>query len=108
VLWAYRTTKHILAGETPFSLTYGTKAIIPVDICMPTFHTEEIDRDQNASKRPCTRSRKAQVCITAYQQRIKVVHHKKVKPLEFLVGDLVLKRVIQSTKKRNAGKLGPN
>jgi len=31
-----------------------------------------------------------------------------VKPCEFQVGDLVLKRVIQSTKERNVRKLGPN
>jgi len=42
------------------------------------------------------------------QQQIKASHHKKVKPREFQVGDLVLKRVIQSTKEKNTGKLGPN
>jgi len=31
-----------------------------------------------------------------------------VKPKEFLVRDLVLKRVIQSTRQKNHGKLGPN
>ena len=49
VLWAYRTTKRIPTGETPFSLAYGTKAIIPVDICMPTLRTGGIERDQNAT-----------------------------------------------------------
>ena len=32
VLWAYRTTHQILIRETPFRLTYGTKAVIPVEI----------------------------------------------------------------------------
>ena len=32
VLWAYRTTPHRSTGETPFSLTYGTKAVIPVEV----------------------------------------------------------------------------
>jgi len=39
--WAYRTNKHIPTGETPFSLAYGTEAIIPLDIYMPTLWTEE-------------------------------------------------------------------
>ena len=41
--------------------------------------------------------------LAAYQQQIKAVHHKKVKAREFQVDDLVLKRVIQSTKEKNTG-----
>ncbi|XP_015939174.1 uncharacterized protein LOC107464731 [Arachis duranensis] len=32
VLWSYRTTPQTTAGETPFRLTYGMEAIIPVEI----------------------------------------------------------------------------
>ena len=32
VLWAYRTTTRIPTGETPFRLTYGTKAVILVKV----------------------------------------------------------------------------
>ncbi|GJX93367.1 reverse transcriptase domain-containing protein [Tanacetum coccineum] len=34
-------------GETPFSLTYGTKAVIPVEISMPTMRTAEVDIIKN-------------------------------------------------------------
>ncbi|GJT56314.1 hypothetical protein Tco_0991368 [Tanacetum coccineum] len=34
-------------GDTPFSLTYGTKAVIPGEIGMPTLRTAEIDMVQN-------------------------------------------------------------
>ncbi|GJY95269.1 hypothetical protein Tco_0511630 [Tanacetum coccineum] len=34
-------------GETPFSLTYGTKAVIPAEIGMPTLRTAEMDIAQN-------------------------------------------------------------
>jgi len=47
VLWAYRTTKRIPTGETPFSLAYGTEAIIPVNISMPTLCMEEVGQDKN-------------------------------------------------------------
>jgi len=47
MLWAYRTTKRIPTGVTPFSLAYGTEAIIPVDVNMPTLRKEGVDRDQN-------------------------------------------------------------
>ena len=32
VLWAYRTTARIPTGETPFRLTYGTEAVLPVEV----------------------------------------------------------------------------
>ncbi|GKE37606.1 reverse transcriptase domain-containing protein [Tanacetum coccineum] len=36
VLWAHRTTIKSSHGDTPFSLTYDTKAVIPAEIRMPT------------------------------------------------------------------------
>ena len=32
ILWAYRTTSRRSTGETPFSMTYGVEAVIPVKI----------------------------------------------------------------------------
>nr|GFC46518.1 reverse transcriptase domain-containing protein [Tanacetum cinerariifolium] len=34
-------------GETPFSLTYETKAVIPAEIGMPTLRTTEVDVAKN-------------------------------------------------------------
>ncbi|GJZ39242.1 hypothetical protein Tco_0585805 [Tanacetum coccineum] len=34
-------------GETPFSLTYGTEAVIPAEIGMPTLRTVELDLAKN-------------------------------------------------------------
>ncbi|GKB28190.1 reverse transcriptase domain-containing protein [Tanacetum coccineum] len=42
VLWAHRTMIMSNNGETPFSLTYGTEAVIPVEIGMPTIRTAEV------------------------------------------------------------------
>ena len=36
VLWAYRTTARRATGETPFSLVYGTEAVIPSEMYVPT------------------------------------------------------------------------
>nr|GEV95661.1 hypothetical protein [Tanacetum cinerariifolium] len=43
VLWAHRTMIKLSHGDTPFSLTYGTKAIIPAEIEMPTYRTAAVD-----------------------------------------------------------------
>nr|GEX48987.1 reverse transcriptase domain-containing protein [Tanacetum cinerariifolium] len=42
VLWAHRTMIKSSNGETLFSLTYVTKAVIPVEIGMPTLRTAEV------------------------------------------------------------------
>ncbi|GJR60239.1 reverse transcriptase domain-containing protein [Tanacetum coccineum] len=47
VLWAHHTMIKSSNGETPFSLTYGTEAVIPVEIGMPTLRTAELDMIKN-------------------------------------------------------------
>ncbi|GJU65382.1 reverse transcriptase domain-containing protein [Tanacetum coccineum] len=47
VLWAHRTMIKSSNGDTPFSLTYGKKAVIPAEIGMPTFRTVEVDVAKN-------------------------------------------------------------
>ncbi|GJR42446.1 reverse transcriptase domain-containing protein [Tanacetum coccineum] len=47
VLWAHHTMIKSSNGETPFSLTYGTEAVIPAKIGMPTLRTAEVDLIKN-------------------------------------------------------------
>ncbi|GJR58107.1 reverse transcriptase domain-containing protein [Tanacetum coccineum] len=47
VLWAHRTTIKSSHGDTPFSLTYGTEAVIPAEIGMPTYRTMAVDAVHN-------------------------------------------------------------
>ncbi|GJW30823.1 reverse transcriptase domain-containing protein [Tanacetum coccineum] len=47
VLWAHRTMIKTSNGDTLFSLTYGTEAVIPAEIGMPTLRTTEVDPTQN-------------------------------------------------------------
>ena len=39
VLWTYRTTPRRSTGETPFSMTYGSEAVIPLEVNFPTQRT---------------------------------------------------------------------
>ncbi|KAF3438450.1 hypothetical protein FNV43_RR21212 [Rhamnella rubrinervis] len=39
VLWAYRTTARTATGETPYSLSFGTEAVIPIEIGVPNYRT---------------------------------------------------------------------
>nr|GEY44942.1 reverse transcriptase domain-containing protein [Tanacetum cinerariifolium] len=47
VLWAHRTMIKSSNGETPFSLTYRAKAVIPAEIGMPILRTAEVDMVKN-------------------------------------------------------------
>ncbi|GJT18849.1 reverse transcriptase domain-containing protein [Tanacetum coccineum] len=47
VIWAHRTMIKFSNGDTSFSLTYGTEAVIPAEIGMPTLRTAEVDLVQN-------------------------------------------------------------
>ncbi|XP_050232458.1 uncharacterized protein LOC126681087 [Mercurialis annua] len=47
VIWAYRTTPRAGTGDTPFSLTYGCEAMIPVEIGMPTLRVQFFDEAKN-------------------------------------------------------------
>ncbi|GJZ71608.1 reverse transcriptase domain-containing protein [Tanacetum coccineum] len=47
VLWAHRTMIKSSNRGTPFSLTYGTEAVILAKIGMPTLRTTKIDMVQN-------------------------------------------------------------
>ncbi|GJV73087.1 reverse transcriptase domain-containing protein [Tanacetum coccineum] len=47
VLWAHRTFLKQSNGETSFSLTYRSEAVIPTEIGMPTHRTMMIREDEN-------------------------------------------------------------
>ncbi|GKB29680.1 reverse transcriptase domain-containing protein [Tanacetum coccineum] len=47
VLWAHRTMIKSSHGDTPFSLTYGTEAVIHAEIGMPMYRTTAVDAVHN-------------------------------------------------------------
>ena len=47
VLWIYETTPRRSIGETPFSVTYGVEAVIPLEIGFPTLRTSSFNPSDN-------------------------------------------------------------
>ena len=47
VLWAYRTTTWTPSRETPFNITYGTEAVILVEVGLTSLRTEFFDEQSN-------------------------------------------------------------
>jgi hypothetical protein len=113
VLWTFRTTPRRSTGETPFSLAYGSEAVIPLEIGLPTLKTSEWEPTRNDLAQSQAldlleeRREQAMIRLASYQQQLKG-YNKNVRPRSFQQGDLVLRKVFGNTKNPNDGKLGPN
>ena len=47
VFWKYQTTLRRLIGETPFSMTYGVKAVFPQESGFPMLRTSSFTPNNN-------------------------------------------------------------
>ena len=47
VLWTYRSMARTPTGETPFRLTYGTEAVIPVEVGVTSTRREVFHKESN-------------------------------------------------------------
>ena len=114
ILWAYRTTERVSTGQTPFSLTFGAEAVIPVEIGLPSPRTQQYDPETNnealAISLDLLEEKRLQsaVKMASYQQQMRQYHSSRVRARDFSPGELVLKKVNQSTRVAQDGKLGPN
>ena len=53
VLWAYRTTTRVPIGETPFKLTFGTEAVIPMEVGLTSFRVKDYEDQKNQQELNC-------------------------------------------------------
>ncbi|CAL8157573.1 unnamed protein product [Prunus armeniaca] len=114
VLWAYRTTKRRSTGETPFSLAYGTEAIIPPHITVFSMSIEVGNLDQNCKQMKVNldllkeEREKAIVRVAAYQQQLTSYYNRKAKIRQFQPGDLVLRKTFITAPRQGSKKMKPN
>jgi hypothetical protein len=115
-LHGYRTSVRTSTGATPFSLVYGTEAVLPVEVEIPSMRVlmeaelTEAEWCQNRYDQLnlIEEKRMAALCHgQLYQRRMKQAFYKKVRPGEFREGDLVLKKIL-SFQPDARGKWTPN
>ncbi|VFQ79145.1 unnamed protein product [Cuscuta campestris] len=100
-------------GETPFSLTYGCEARLPIEAEFPTFRESNYQPQQNEEDHLAElnlveeRRMAAEVKMSTYQQVVKKYHDNKVGPRYFQVGDEVLRRR-EASRPGDGGKLAKN
>ena len=114
VLWTYRTTPQKSTGETPFLMTYGAEAVIPLENGFPTMRSSAFTSDGNNEllKKNLDlieeQRENAMVQLAYYQHKLKQGYDMNVKLRSLAPRDLVLRKVVGNTKNPAWGKLGPN
>ena len=95
-------------------MSYGAEAVIPLETGFPTLRTSTFSSDSNdgllgKSLVLIEKQREsAMVQLAYYQHKLKQGYDINVKLRSLAVGDLVLRKVLGTTKNPAWGKLGPN
>ena len=114
VLWAYKTTVKTPTGETPFSLAYESEAVISAEVGLTSYRVENYDESRNNKAMRLKLDLVDEVRaiaeqrLTRHQNFMTKHYNSKVRHRDFQVGDLVLRKVMGTTKDTSQGKLGPN
>ena len=114
VLWTYRTTPRRSTGETPFSMTYGAEAVIPLEIGFPTLRTTSFNPSSNNELLEKSldfveeKKENAKVQLAYYQHKLKQGYDANIKMRPLVPSDLVLRKFLGTAKNPTWGKLGPN
>ncbi|GKV17766.1 hypothetical protein SLEP1_g28227 [Rubroshorea leprosula] len=114
VLWAYRTTSRTATGETPYHLAFGTEAVIPIEIGVPSFRVTHFDEGRNGQLLRENLDllddirEEARLRTLVYKQKIANFYNKRVRPRTFKVGDLVLRKAGLTGFETRFSKLAPN
>jgi len=103
-LWIYRTTPRRSTGETPFSITYGVEAIIPLEIGFPMLRMSSFTPSNNdwllGKSLDLIEERRENdiVQLAYYQHKLKQGYEANVKLRPLAPGDLVLRKVLGTAK----------
>ena len=114
ILWTYQTTACRSTGETPFSMTYGVETMIPLETRFPKLRTGLFTQNNNENLLEKSldlveeQRENIMVQLTYYQQKLKQGYDSSVKLIPLNLGDLVLRKVVGTSKNSAWGKLGPN
>nr|GEU84207.1 hypothetical protein [Tanacetum cinerariifolium] len=110
--WAHRTMIKSSHGDTPFSLTYGRKVVIPTEIRMPIYRTAAVDVIHNDEELRLNLDLLEELCERAVIREAKTkskmtkYYNARVCGVTFRPGDFVY-RSNDASHAMDEGKLGP-
>ncbi|XP_071708411.1 uncharacterized protein [Rutidosis leptorrhynchoides] len=109
---AHCTTPKGATNETPFSLVYGSEAVIPAEINVPTMRIASFDESSNSEELRENlnlveeRREMAAIKEVINKQRITSYYNKRIQPLSFQLDNLVWRKN-EASRAEDTGKLGP-
>ncbi|GKB91513.1 reverse transcriptase domain-containing protein, partial [Tanacetum coccineum] len=112
VLWAHRTMIKTNNRDTPFSLTYDTEAVIPVEIGMPSLRFTKVNKTQNDKALLLNlnmleeKRERAAIQEAKSKARMEKYYNAKVRSTTFRPRDFVY-RNNEAIHAKEGGKLGP-
>ena len=115
VLWSYNTTARSTTGESPFSLTYGCEAMVPVEIGVGSFRRDNYNLEDNEVNQrlylDLIEETRGYIIgqvgnLPAENPTGTTTQRYEARPLK--AGDLVLRKVMPNTKVPGHGVFGAN
>ena len=100
--------------ETPFKLAYGSDTVIPAEVGLTIYKVAHYKDKENEKQLRLSLDlidkvrMDAEQRVARYKNLMTKHHDALIKPRQFNIGDLILKRVSLVTKDPTHGKLGPN
>ncbi|GJX08447.1 reverse transcriptase domain-containing protein [Tanacetum coccineum] len=113
LLWAHRTTARTSNGCTPFSLIYGSEAVLPPEIGIPTYCIQCFDSNSNNDdlllNLELLEERRNLIALreARYKRQTKQYYNQKVRPTHLKVGDFFLRKN-EASRQVGQNKLDPN
>nr|GEX08288.1 reverse transcriptase domain-containing protein [Tanacetum cinerariifolium] len=110
VLWTHKITPKMSNEETPFSLEYGTEAVIPAKIDIPTRRTiqrsDEVNKDALRMNLNMLEEQRDIAAEAKRKQQVERYYNQRVHHNQFKMGEFVLQKH-KLLKIENTCKLGP-
>jgi len=93
IVWAYHTTPQSTTKEMPFSLVYGSDAMIPSRSRKVHLVAEESNEEMRVNLDLLDEVREeARIKVEALKRRVEYKHKSKLKPRQFQVANLVMRK----------------
>ena len=114
ILWASRTTIKEATRHTPFSLVYGSEAVLLVEIGIPstrvTYYSHSENEQEKITKLDLLQKTRGNALLRSIAQKQKMVRsfNRHVKTRRIQIGDFVLRNIEATGKVVEKGKIGAN
>ena len=113
-MWAYLNTPLRAMNKMSYSLAFDFEVVIPLGVNLPIIRTKAYDDNNNSEVLAWDldlfdkRRENVLIRMANYQKQLTKSYNQKVQHREFVVDDLISRKVVGNTKDQTNKKLGSN